>query len=212
MGCHSLLQGIFLTQGLNLGLLLCRQILYHLSHQQSPVCVCVFLSSWAFLSILSHVSRIVKGYHGAVLYLSLLAAFRFSWFEPVFLLLPLFQFLHYSWMHIWLPCLCTVQFGRYVMWVVIILLSPLILRLMRGDILESFSKQQISSGNLVICLTPTPLLGISAPFSAQILKSQPLSSTSDSTSSVVSLASPLTHHFLAFSFWYLRILISCFSA
>ena len=27
MGSHSLLQGIFLTQGLNLGLLLCRQIL-----------------------------------------------------------------------------------------------------------------------------------------------------------------------------------------
>ena len=34
--CHSLLQGIFLTQGLNLGLLHCRQIPYHLSHQESP--------------------------------------------------------------------------------------------------------------------------------------------------------------------------------
>ena len=33
---HSLLQGIFLTQGSNLGLLHCRQILYHLSHQGSP--------------------------------------------------------------------------------------------------------------------------------------------------------------------------------
>ena len=33
VGCHSLLQGIFLTQGLNLGLLHCRQTLYHLSHQ-----------------------------------------------------------------------------------------------------------------------------------------------------------------------------------
>ena len=30
--CHSLLQEIFLTQGSNLGLLHCRQILYHLSH------------------------------------------------------------------------------------------------------------------------------------------------------------------------------------
>ena len=30
---HALLQGIFLTQGLNLGLPHCRQILYHLSHQ-----------------------------------------------------------------------------------------------------------------------------------------------------------------------------------
>ena len=32
VGCHSLLQGIFLTQGLNLGLLHCRRILYHLSY------------------------------------------------------------------------------------------------------------------------------------------------------------------------------------
>ena len=31
--CHALLQGIFLTQGWNLSLLHCRQILYHLSHQ-----------------------------------------------------------------------------------------------------------------------------------------------------------------------------------
>ena len=36
MGCHSLLQGIFPTQGLNPGLLRFRQILYHLSHQGSP--------------------------------------------------------------------------------------------------------------------------------------------------------------------------------
>ena len=33
MGCHSLLQGIFPTQGFNPGLLNCRQILYQLSHQ-----------------------------------------------------------------------------------------------------------------------------------------------------------------------------------
>ena len=33
MGCHSLLQGIFLTQGSNLSLLHCRWILYHLSHK-----------------------------------------------------------------------------------------------------------------------------------------------------------------------------------
>ena len=35
-GCHPLLQGIFSTQGVNLGLLHCRRILYHLSHQGSP--------------------------------------------------------------------------------------------------------------------------------------------------------------------------------
>ena len=34
--CHTLLQGIFPTQGSNPGLPHCRQILYHLSHQGSP--------------------------------------------------------------------------------------------------------------------------------------------------------------------------------
>ena len=36
MGCHSLLQGIFPTQGLNQGLLHCRQMLHQLSYQGSP--------------------------------------------------------------------------------------------------------------------------------------------------------------------------------
>ena len=38
VGCHCLLQGIFLTQGSNPGLLHCncRQTLYRLSHQGSP--------------------------------------------------------------------------------------------------------------------------------------------------------------------------------
>ena len=35
VGCHALLQGIFLSQGLNPGLPLCRPILYSLSHQGS---------------------------------------------------------------------------------------------------------------------------------------------------------------------------------
>ena len=38
VGSHSLLQGIFPTQGLNPHLLRCRQILHHLSHQGSPTC------------------------------------------------------------------------------------------------------------------------------------------------------------------------------
>ena len=37
VGCHSLLQGIFPTQGPTLHLLLCMWILYHLSHQGSPL-------------------------------------------------------------------------------------------------------------------------------------------------------------------------------
>ena len=36
VGCHFLLQGIFLTQESNLSLLHCRQILYHLSLQGNP--------------------------------------------------------------------------------------------------------------------------------------------------------------------------------
>ena len=37
VSCHSLLQGVFLTQRQNPGLLHCRQILDHLSHRQSPI-------------------------------------------------------------------------------------------------------------------------------------------------------------------------------
>ena len=36
VGCHFLLQRIIPTQGLNSGLLNCRQMLYRLSHQESP--------------------------------------------------------------------------------------------------------------------------------------------------------------------------------
>ena len=163
------------------------------------VCVCVFISSRAFLSILSHVSRIVKGYYGAVLYLSLPAAFRFSWFVPAFLLLPLFQFpalfmnahLAYTPVHSSVWEIHHVGSNHSV-------LSP------NSQANERrYSRILFKAANLFwnpgCMLSPTPLLGISAPFSAQILKSQPLSSTSDSTSSVASLASPFTHHFLAFS-------------
>ena len=36
VGCHALLQGIFLTQGSNPGLLHCRQILYHWATRETP--------------------------------------------------------------------------------------------------------------------------------------------------------------------------------
>ena len=45
VGCHSLLQGIFPTQRSNLSLLNYRQILYHLSHQES--CSQTWLRLWA---------------------------------------------------------------------------------------------------------------------------------------------------------------------
>ena len=37
VGCHTLLQGMFATQGSNPGLPHCRQTLYHLSHQGSLI-------------------------------------------------------------------------------------------------------------------------------------------------------------------------------
>ena len=37
MGCHFFLQGIFPAQGSNPGLLQYKQVLYHLSHQGSPL-------------------------------------------------------------------------------------------------------------------------------------------------------------------------------
>ena len=51
VGCHALIQGIFPTQGSNPGLLHCRQILYHLSHQGSPnVTSKMQQSSWGYLN------------------------------------------------------------------------------------------------------------------------------------------------------------------
>ena len=43
VGCHFLLQRIFLTQGSNPGLPYCRQMLYHLSHQgsHSIIYICI---------------------------------------------------------------------------------------------------------------------------------------------------------------------------
>ena len=43
VGCHFLLQGIFPTRGLNPGLPHCRQTLYHLSHQGSPISSLILL-------------------------------------------------------------------------------------------------------------------------------------------------------------------------
>ena len=37
VGCHLFLQRIFLTQGSNLGLQHCRQILYHLNYREVPI-------------------------------------------------------------------------------------------------------------------------------------------------------------------------------
>ena len=65
VGCHSLLQGIIQTQGLNPGLLHCRQIVYHLSHQGSSQSVC------------NHVHRLVADFMND--YLEILGLFFFIW-------------------------------------------------------------------------------------------------------------------------------------
>ena len=49
VGCHSFLQGIFPTQGLNLGPLHCRWILYLLSHLGSP-CLIILPKLYLFNS------------------------------------------------------------------------------------------------------------------------------------------------------------------
>ena len=58
VGCHAFLQGIFPTQGSNLGLPHCRWILYHLSQQGSPDIwfTDIFLQSVACLFLLLTVS------------------------------------------------------------------------------------------------------------------------------------------------------------
>ena len=56
VGCHALLQGIFPTQRPNPGLLHCRWILYHLSHQGSPNTPFRPLGIWLmdFIQLLFH--------------------------------------------------------------------------------------------------------------------------------------------------------------
>ena len=60
VGCHALLQGIFPTQGSNQGVLHCRRILYHLSHQRSPNQLCSSLYH-IFVAVLEKCQRRVSG-------------------------------------------------------------------------------------------------------------------------------------------------------
>ena len=57
--CHFFLQGIFLTQGSNLGLLHCRQTLYRLSHHGSPKS-CFRHPEIRFKSSFSMVTKVYK--------------------------------------------------------------------------------------------------------------------------------------------------------
>ena len=53
VGSRSILQGVILTQGSNLGLLHCRQIIYHLSHQGSPS-KCYSYPQYHIMKVYSH--------------------------------------------------------------------------------------------------------------------------------------------------------------
>ena len=71
VGCHTLLQGIFSTQRLNIGLLHCRWIIYPLSYQRSPRYPQV---SFIFgLSILFHLSifLFLSQYHTVLMIVAL---------------------------------------------------------------------------------------------------------------------------------------------
>ena len=80
-GCHSLLQGIFLTQGLNPGLLLCRKMVYHLSHQGSPK-ICITCMCACMLSHFSYVQLFATPWaiaHQAPLSMGILQARILEW-------------------------------------------------------------------------------------------------------------------------------------
>ena len=72
MGCHALLQGIFRTQGSNLGLLHCGQILYHLSHQGSPFKIrhgnylCPSVDDWIKCGMCTHIHTHTLEYYSAM--------------------------------------------------------------------------------------------------------------------------------------------------
>ena len=60
VGCHALLQGIFPTQGWNLGFLPCRQILYCLRHQGSLLPYANINSDVSPLSVRAKTMKLLK--------------------------------------------------------------------------------------------------------------------------------------------------------
>ena len=72
VGCHCLLQEIFPTQGLNPSLLLCRQMLYHLSHQGNTILdlkILKFkiLSQYIVLLVYLNIHNSFTGFHKLLL-------------------------------------------------------------------------------------------------------------------------------------------------
>ena len=72
VGCHCLLQEIFLTQRLNPSLLHCRQMLYHLSHQGNTILdlkILKFkiLSQYIVLLVYLNIHNSFTGFHKLLL-------------------------------------------------------------------------------------------------------------------------------------------------
>ena len=76
--CHSLLQGIFPTQGSNPRLLHCRQILYSLSHLGSHLIVSKALSNWTPDSLSRNFMFTVQQEHSGLFQFTELANCLFS--------------------------------------------------------------------------------------------------------------------------------------
>ena len=71
VGCHFLLQGIFLTQGSNLDLLHCRQILHHLSYE-------VWEEKFINSSISTEIQIHSEAYHVLTSIVQLCSIFKFG--------------------------------------------------------------------------------------------------------------------------------------
>ena len=116
VGCHSLLQGIFPTQGLNLGLLHCRQILYHLTHQGSKyhfysqhaqfpasIVMLVLLLEISSLPLIPHCPK-VKSFHDHQ---------SFYW-SPIYLSLPFGHVECLLHSLDFLPCVLSIFHTRFI--------------------------------------------------------------------------------------------------
>ena len=68
MGCHSVLQGIFLTQGLNPGFLHCKRILHRLSHQGGLIFILHFFQPL----IIKHILKLMNSLRIAFIFFLLL--------------------------------------------------------------------------------------------------------------------------------------------
>ena len=108
-GWHFLLQGKFPTQGSNPGLLHCRQILYHLSHQGSPTislykgCRGSFLQGLIFNSLVISPIKNFLMIPSLLRFCKLLFGFTFPHFQPPsYLLLANSPPTFFFWEAIWI--------------------------------------------------------------------------------------------------------------